>query len=235
MFEERIAVGDYIYGCDFPAGATGGPPGMSNVGVKDVEITVRKVRTERHGFFYAKKRVVGVDESKVSFRWLPWVDGKINYCHAQGHDVLTGPFSGCWMAAYTEADTRICHIALQVDDRDCKAAWRLKKGSEEVSNIREFRPHTSVSKGNTRMGLVTSEGAMYAIGMDKTEYEIDNPFSAEEWKTHFAEFFHTEINDVTAREFAAKQKVSFKNFYQGGVYRVRQIKGPLRTQTFPAE
>lgn len=234
MLENRIAVGDYIYGCDFPSAVDGGGPGMSNEGVEDVEITVRTVHTERYGLFWAYKRETGVDEVKVSFRWLPWVDGKINYCQAQGNDVLTGPFSGCWMAAYTEGSVKVCHITLQPDDRDCKATWRTQKALNGVSNVSEFLPHKAVSEGLIRLGLVTSNGAMYAIGMDKVDYQVANPFTADQWKEHLADFTGMDIDDATAREIAARPKVSFSNFHRGEVYRICQIKGPIAAQVFPA-
>lgn len=226
MLELLLKKGDRIYGFAFPSGAQGGDPGMSNEGIADASFRIKRVEKRHHGLFWATTTTTTTDQS-CAFRWLPWVDGKINYCPSQGGDILSGFFSGCWMARYLEGDFRVCHIALQDNEKDCKAAWRTKKAT--VANITEFRPHSGMDCEKV-LGLITGTGAFYAIGLSTiNDLQIENPWkTAEQWIEHFPK-----LQRVHAEEFAAKDEVPFSNIYKDLPYRVVKIVGPIATQVFP--
>lgn len=228
MLEQQIQGGDYLYGFDFPSAAAGGAPGMSNQDITDATIYRQRTTTRRSGFMWHKKTTTTTVQ-ELSFRWLPWVDGKINYCEQQGLDVLSGWFSGCWMARYAEGSNRVCHVALQDNDNDCTAAWNAKKATLAAGNISEFRPHTSVRKGSVKLGLVTSTGQLYAIGLDATKLDVPNPWTkASDWLKRFEMF-----TPVLAEEYAAKEVIPVSNIHPAGAWQVRDVKGPLRAQNFP--
>jgi hypothetical protein len=201
---------------------------MSNEGVQDAAFfRIKRTTKERHGLLWSKTSTT-VTEDQCNFKWLPWVPGKINYCSSQGSDVLSGFFSACWMARYVEGDARVCHIACQKDDHDCKQAWRNKKLTG-ITDVKEFDPHNAI-KGEKILGLITSTGDFYAIGLNSiSKLNISNPWKTpEKWKQEIPI-----LNDIQAREFAAKDEVPFGNIYKGVAYLVVDIKGPITPQTFP--
>lgn len=226
MIELLLKKGDQIYDFNFPSAVKGGDPGMSSEGFSDATFRIKRIEKKRHGLFWATTTTTTTDQS-IAFKWLPWVDGKINYCPAQGNDILSGFFSGCWMARYLEDDWRICHIALQDNPKDCKEAWRAKKTT--MSEVTEFRPHSGMDSEKI-LGLITGAGAFYAIGLNA----INNLYIANPWKT--AEKWKEKVpilSDIQAAECAAKVEVHFSNIYQGLAYRVVKIKGPIAPQSFP--
>lgn len=91
-----------------------------------------KVSASRKGLFSTKT---------TSAIWLPYVPGGINYSNSQGLDVISGPFSGCIMAAYTKrgGERRICHVSTFGESKyDCKDLWDTIK-KDCVSYV-EFKP-----------------------------------------------------------------------------------------------
>ena len=68
----------------------------------------------------------------------------INTCYSEGKDVLSGWFTGYWMARYKETTWKVCHISMDVVSKaDCKKPRREKKAAQGVSDVREFKPDTS--------------------------------------------------------------------------------------------
>lgn len=226
MLELLLKQGDQIYGFNFPGFGKGGDPGMSTDGVVDATFRVRRVEKRRHGIFWMTQTITTSDAA-VSFRWLPWVDGKVNYCSAQGNDVLSGFFSGCWMARYLEDDWRVCHITLQAKEKDCKAVWREKKTT--VASVTEFLPHAGI-KAEKILGLVTGTGAFYAIGLNvSNDLEIKNPWKTDaKWKEEIPG-----LSDELAAQFARKEMVPFSNIYKSFPYLIVKIVGPIEPQRFP--
>ena len=227
MLELLLKKGDQIYGFAFPSGAQGGDPGMSNEGIVEASFWIKRVERRRHGLFWATTTTTTTIDQSCAFTWLPWVDGKINYCPSQGRDVLSGFFSGCWMARYLEGDFRICHITVQDNAKDCKTAWRQK--AETVESVTEFRPHSGMDCEKV-LGLITGTGAFYAIGLNTiNNLQIQNPWkTAEQWIKNIPE-----LPLAYAEEFAAKEEVPFSNIYKHPPYRVIKIVGPIAPQVFP--
>ncbi|SFU52630.1 hypothetical protein [Pseudoduganella namucuonensis] len=100
-----------------------------------------------------------------SFKFLPFLPNAIHTVAAAGVDVISAPFSGCLMAAYTDESGRrmVCHISTGGEFGDCKAAWNDMKG--RFTNVVEFRPSDLCgdTKFETCYGLITQESGCYAV------------------------------------------------------------------------
>lgn len=229
--EQQLIVGDLLYGFDFRTGTSGGAPGLVSVGVVDIRIKVKRVRESvKKRFLLKDKHVTTVEHDELNTRWLPWVGGKINYANLEGRDVLSGMFTGCWMAVYKETNLRVCHIATQTDATDCKAAWRAHTALPGVTDVKEFLPARGL-EGTFNLGLVTSTSALYKIQLqgEKT-IMIPNPWSTtEDW---MAADKGNKKRDVA--EYMAKLKeVNAYDIYNVSGYRVVKILGPLAAERFP--
>jgi hypothetical protein len=97
-------------------------------------------------------------------KYLPFVANGINSVATQGQDVVSGPFSGCVMAAYTEGGARkVCHVSTGADYGDCKPAWDTAKAG--YANVVEFKPSDYIGKTPYKYcyGLITANGGKYVI------------------------------------------------------------------------
>lgn len=127
------------------------------------EATVTLTETLHTKIWFGLRTKTQTTSQKVRFRFLPYVQGAINYCESQGVDVLSGFFSGCIMARYTRDNVwRVCHVSTGAPN-DCQAAWLTIKGQSTVKQVKEFKPHLHVTADKI-LGLVTSTGKQYAIG-----------------------------------------------------------------------
>lgn len=71
---------------------------------------------------------------------LPWVNEAINYVESEGSDVLSGPFTGCFMALYKRGGTRrVAHVHTP----ECRDLWARIKQEAGVEFVKEFQPHDS--------------------------------------------------------------------------------------------
>lgn len=228
--EQRLQVGDFIYGFKFTQAPGGGPPGMVSSGVVDGSLKVKRLRETVVKRLILKDRVeVTVTHDQVDFRWLPWVPGKINYANHEGKDVLSGMFTGCWMAVYTESNVRVAHIATQTDDTDCKAAWRTQRALSTVSQVEEFLPHTGL--GVTNLGLVTAAKSLYKIELADAQVTIANPWSTvADWMDPTKGNKSKEFAEI----FVKHKEVGVGTIYGFGGYRIVKIVGPVAPETFPA-
>ena len=231
--EQQLMVGDCIYAFKFPIAQGGGDPGFVNVGVVDTSFKIRRVTESTKKRVLRKDKVtVTVQHNEVTFRWLPWVSGKINYADMGGMDVLSGMFTGCWMVLYRQGNFRVGHVATQNDAGDCKAVWRAHKALATVSGVKEFRPDIGLP-GALNLGLVTSTGDLYKIQLaGEKEVLVDNPWrTVQEWmdpdKGNRAEKVFAEI-------LAKQEEVSAEQIYGGTNYRILKIVGPVRPEAFPA-
>ena len=231
--EHQLKVGDCIYDFKFPIAQGGGGPGFVNVGVVDTSFKIKRVtETIQKRLILKDKILITVEHDQLTFRWLPWVSGKINYADMGGKDVLSGMFTGCWMVLYKEGSNRVGHVATQTDAGDCKATWRAHKALNTVSEVKEFRPDVDLA-GALNLGLVTSTGALYKIQLaGEKQVLIENPWrTAAEWM----DAAKGKQTDKVIAEFLAKQaEVSAEQIYGGFNYRIVKILGPLAAETFPA-
>ena len=111
--------------------------------------------------------------------WLPFTPGAINYTNSRGKDVISGPFSGCLMAAYEKKEgggRRVCHVATTSDTMDCKEKWNEIKA--DCSFYAEFKPsdvYANLSKkqlgklGSTILfGLITADNRCFSALVTST-------------------------------------------------------------------
>lgn len=118
----------------------------------------------------------GSSEGHRIFIWLPWLPGKVSEVAPQGIDVLTGPFTGCWVTSYTRMGTRfVGHVGTE-GWKTSPASLRAKAAWNEMipllSSYSGFEPASATSTqvktskaGGTRnvYALVTARGQFYAI------------------------------------------------------------------------
>lgn len=98
--------------------------------------------------------------------YLPFVPNGINFTpHAA--DVISGNFTGCIMAAFTDSDNirKVCHVSTGVK-QDCKVEW--EKIKSESSNVVEFKPSDAikVKKGDAFLfcyGIITTKLKLYSV------------------------------------------------------------------------
>lgn len=118
-----------------------------------------------------------------SYRYLPFEPRSINWCEADGVDVLSSKFTGCIMAVYTVSGRRrVCHVSTDpVEALDCKTKWNdFKNGMvsdrPDPGSVIEFKPskeelRTEIPRGKTKTwiplpdcyGLITRDSACYTI------------------------------------------------------------------------
>ena len=230
--EQKLKVDDLLYGFDFASAMSGGPPGLVSAGVVDATLKVKRLnRVVRKRFILKDKVITTVVHDEVAFRWLPWVGGKINFANLEGKDVLSGMFTGCWMAVYQQVNQRVAHIATQTDATDCKASWRAHRALPAVSEVQEFLPNRDLA-GTFNLGLVTSTSALYKLQLasEKT-IMIPNPWpTADEW---MAADKGKKARDVA--EYMAKlAEVNAYDIYSVSGYRIVKLIGPLAAEVFPA-
>lgn len=111
-------------------------------------------------------------KSHRNFIWLPWANGGINYVESNGKDVLSGPFSGCYMIRYKHANGawRVAHV----DMPKGRAAWEQMAGENGFvidCGFKPFRATTARKIAETAyektFGLVTGNGQCYRIVASK--------------------------------------------------------------------
>ena len=86
---------------------------------------------------------VGVHAAKGhrTFRWLPWVLGKVSCVNLAGMDTLTGTMSGCWLVTFRYNGTLYAgHIGtyntpIDPETIQAKAAWRNAVRANAPNNI----------------------------------------------------------------------------------------------------
>ena len=85
-----------------------------------------------------------------NFRWLPWVPGKITYAPISGTDILTGPFTGCWVVIF-RMGAQVClgHIGTKTDAMTpeslaVKAAWADAVRDGLITPMKATQPHTAI-------------------------------------------------------------------------------------------
>jgi hypothetical protein len=115
--------------------------------------------------------------ARTAITWLPFVPRFTNTVKSAHLNVLSGPFSGCYMIRYQyKGDTYTCHVATP----EAKASWnQFAKGPPEISIQRGFRPSDHLRGADTRpvtsqkglsgdgawaiFGLITSTNELYTL------------------------------------------------------------------------
>ena len=124
--------------------------------------------------FFSRKTIAGCDAL-----WLPYTPGAINYTNSSGRDVISGPFSGCIMAAYvTGGGRRVCHVSTEAEGHrnDCKELWGKIK--ENCTSYIEFKPHDVYRQFSNKklrkfgnvviFGIITADNNCFSLIVDRT-------------------------------------------------------------------
>jgi hypothetical protein len=129
----------------------------------------------RYDAFATKQRRISTDTNPTkahrNFIWLPWMEGAVNYAEQQGRDVLSGPFSGCYMIRYREGGGawRVAHVHTPgaIDDWNELAA---KNGFEIDAGFKPYVRKADEGNADKWYGLITDDGLCYRIWAGGVEY-----------------------------------------------------------------
>ncbi|MCP5420220.1 MAG: hypothetical protein H6970_11435 [Gammaproteobacteria bacterium] len=81
-----------------------------------------------------------------TFRWLPWVLGKVSCVPLAGADILTGTMSGCWLVIFQyNGKSYAGHIgtdtsATSANTLQARAAWRNAVNGNVITPVKAFNP-----------------------------------------------------------------------------------------------
>jgi hypothetical protein len=81
-----------------------------------------------------------------TFRWLPWVPGKVTFMPLAGSDILTGPMTGCWLAIFRYNGVQYAgHIGTHLDANtpltiQARDAWRNAVTNRDIFPVAAFKP-----------------------------------------------------------------------------------------------
>jgi hypothetical protein len=108
--------------------------------------------SQSSGPFYNKAKTSQVStgphaaKAHRTFRWLPWVLGKVSCVPLAGADILTGRMSGCWLVIFDYNGTRYAgHIGTDTSPTSAntiqaKAAWRNAVAANQITPVAAFNP-----------------------------------------------------------------------------------------------
>jgi hypothetical protein len=108
--------------------------------------------SESSGPFYHRVKTsqisVGAHATKGhrTFRWLPWLLGKVSCVPLAGADILTGPMSGCWLVIFQYNGVRHAgHIGTDTSPTSAntlqaRAAWRNAVNANRIVPVAAFNP-----------------------------------------------------------------------------------------------
>lgn len=81
-----------------------------------------------------------------TFRWLPWLCGKVSCVPLAGADILTGRMSGCWLVIFQYNGQQYAgHIGTELtpttpNSVQAKAAWRNAVNAGHITPVAAFNP-----------------------------------------------------------------------------------------------
>ena len=84
--------------------------------------------------------------SHRTFRWLPYVPGKVTYLPLAGPDMLTGKMTGCWITIFEHRGCRYAaHIGTEENagtpnSKQARKAWRDAEQSGVIRLVAGFNP-----------------------------------------------------------------------------------------------
>jgi hypothetical protein len=110
-----------------------------SVGPPHDQVTTSQIRVGAHP---------DPDEAHRTFRWLPWVPGKVSCVPLAGSDILTGPMTGCWLVIFehrNDGQLYAGHIGTETDlmsanTRQARAAWRDAVTNDQIVHQHAFNP-----------------------------------------------------------------------------------------------
>ena len=123
-----------------------------------------------------------------NYVWLPWASGAVNYAEAQGKDVMSGAFSGCYMVRYHRGNGswRVAHVSLG-DGVDSREAWNAHAAENGFHVGCGFKPydiqrdkatHDALKGQSFRfIGLITHTGECwhFIVGLEPWDMGSGGP------------------------------------------------------------
>lgn len=94
-----------------------------------------------------------------NFRWLPWIQGKVSYVALDGPDVVSGPFSGCWVSIFRmRGQLWVGHIGTFMGGEDPDTlqainAWEGAEASGVVTSLKATNPLRDIPKDFKFVGV----------------------------------------------------------------------------------
>jgi len=116
---------------------------------------------------------------KSTFTWLSYAPGKILWTPLT-HDVLSGPFSGCWMVLFNHFGQKVGHLGTTEPNSDATRnvyqVWDNFRQNHPGAVLRAFKPYsldrdelpvgkpqTDVAERPTWFGVVSTDLNCYSI------------------------------------------------------------------------
>lgn len=241
MLENQLRVGDVLISANIGPGTTGADDEsnrLSGDNVEDTKLTVLRRTQVTSGFFKRTKTVEETFETG-EFRFLPYVENRINRTATGGKDVLSGYFSGCWMSLYQEGGAAyVAHVFCDANEKkDCKKQWRAHKALNTVTLDSEFKPDDHAKGGTKVFGLFTSQGGRYTITCELYNPEIANPYDKKQWKAELATRGEVRKEDIPqlAKILAKKKRLQLNQVYRGLTFEIQDISQPIAAENFPED
>lgn len=180
MFEQKLIVGRYINlpnAVVMPGGLVLGAVGSFQL------VPLQTCNLQESTGVFTKTSVVqaGVGaKAHRSFRFLPWLSGRISEVDLVTTDVLTGPMSGCWLVSYRKPNgvPHAAHLGTDVASPVGTAAVNATWNGHALANpgtviggfnpLRHWNPPLPVAKTDENgvprfFGLFTVAGQYYII------------------------------------------------------------------------
>jgi hypothetical protein len=105
------------------------------------------------------------------FRWLPYVAGLITYVPLNNDAIITGKFTGCWLAIFRKAGQQyLAHIGTDTLPTspltiDVKASWREAVRAGLITEVAAVKP-TDYVKGAAILAGLTPKNEFVCLGFD---------------------------------------------------------------------
>jgi hypothetical protein len=171
--EKKINKGELF---QFPKTVARANTGVHNSGCLDVTVG----DSSKDSFLSKKERLtangVNADKSGRNFIWVPWMDGAVNYASQQGKDVMSGPFSGCYMIRYKigGGDWRVAHVHTPgaIDTWNTLAS---QNGFEIDCGFKPYFRRDSEGNHDKTYGVITNEGKCFRIWASEYQYGSVDP------------------------------------------------------------
>lgn len=182
--EKKLNVGEWFGFPDLKA--LGGFTGVVSQGV--VDLTISDSAKQKGGSTPGRVRSSAAGSNAVkthrNYRWVPWATGAVNYAEAQGMDVLSGSFSGCYMIRYKEAggSWRVAHVSTG-DGTDARGDWNTLAAQPGFQISHGFKPydigrdqglHANMTGAFRFLGLITSTGDCWHFIVSPEPWDFDN-------------------------------------------------------------
>lgn len=245
MLEKQLKVGDVLLSANIGPGSIGASDGgnrLSNEKVVDRTMEVKRTTKIQKSFGLIKWSTSKetIFETGI-FRWLPYVENRINCTEAGGKDVLSGYFSGCWLSMYTDRGIlKVAHVFCDANETsDTRKQWWSYKSHSYVNLVSEFKPDDYQRGGDKTFGLFTADGNRYTITCRIYNPEIANPYykNKQWWKDKYRRTdrsLSTNEVEILAKKASKIKKLNLNAIYPGLSFQITDIFHKVPPGTFPA-